>query len=100
MMRCEAPVSWNLATETGVSALNRRHRSTDHQPTERQGNADMSLTLNPRSVRIAIAMAITALAILAAVAYAGSTTVLPVEPDGGIGGVVVLPVEPDGGIGN
>ena len=30
----------------------------------------------------------------------GGEIVLPVEPDGGIGGEVVLPVEPDGGIGN
>jgi hypothetical protein len=37
---------------------------------------------------------------VAAVASANSPTVLPVEPDGGIGGEVVLPVEPDGGIGD
>jgi hypothetical protein len=36
---------------------------------------------------------------LAAVASAQSPDVLPVEPDGGIGGEVILPVEPDGGIG-
>lgn len=36
---------------------------------------------------------------LAAAASAQSPDVLPVEPDGGIGGEVVLPVEPDGGIG-
>jgi hypothetical protein len=33
-------------------------------------------------------------------AAGGAPTVLPVEPDGGIGGPIVLPVEPDGGIGN
>jgi hypothetical protein len=55
---------------------------------------------NIRSARVAIAIALTALVILASVALAGSTSVLPVEPDGGIGGEVVLPVEPDGGIGN
>jgi hypothetical protein len=56
-----------------------------------------------RSIRVAIALAITTLAVFASVALAsgaGAPTVLPVEPDGGIGGEVVLPVEPDGGIGN
>ena len=56
-----------------------------------------------RSLRVAIALAITTLAIFASVAVAaggGSPTVLPVEPDGGIGGEIILPVEPDGGIGN
>ena len=56
-----------------------------------------------RSIRIAIALAITTLAVFASVALAsggGAPTVLPVEPDGGIGGEIVLPVEPDGGIGN
>ena len=58
-----------------------------------------------RTLRVAIALAITTLAVFASVALAsgggGSPTVLPVEPDGGIGGeVIVLPVEPDGGIGN
>ena len=54
-----------------------------------------------RSARLAIVFALVALAIIAsvAVAYASSPKVLPVEPDGGIGGEVVLPVEPDGGIG-
>ena len=56
-----------------------------------------------RSIRIAVALAITTLVIFASVALAaggGAPTVLPVEPDGGIGGEIVLPVEPDGGIGN
>jgi hypothetical protein len=55
-----------------------------------------------RSARLAIVFALVALAIIAsvAVAYASSPKVLPVEPDGGIGGEVVLPVEPDGGIGD
>ena len=56
-----------------------------------------------RSVRVAVALAITTLAVFASVALAsggGAPTVLPVEPDGGIGGEIVLPVEPDGGIGN
>lgn len=59
--------------------------------------------LNLRSVRVALALAVTTLAIFASVALAsggGAPTVLPVEPDGGIGGEVILPVEPDGGIGN
>jgi hypothetical protein len=40
--------------------------------------------------------------VIASVAMASGAgpTVLPVEPDGGIGGEIVLPVEPDGGIGN
>ncbi len=55
-----------------------------------------------RAVRVALAGSLVALAIMASVALAGgpAPTVLPVEPDGGIGGEVVLPVEPDGGIGN
>ena len=56
-----------------------------------------------RSLRVAVALAITTLAIFASVAFAAggvAPTVLPVEPDGGIGGEVILPVEPDGGIGN
>ena len=59
--------------------------------------------LDVRSIRVAIALAITTLAVFASVALAsgnGGPTVLPVEPDGGIGGEVILPVEPDGGIGN
>ena len=57
--------------------------------------------INLRVVRIALALAVTTLALVASVAFAnaGSPTVLPVEPDGGIGGDIVLPVEPDGGIG-
>jgi hypothetical protein len=56
-----------------------------------------------RNVRLALALAVTSLAIFASVALAsggGQPTVLPVEPDGGIGGEVILPVEPDGSIGN
>ena len=59
-----------------------------------------------RALRLAIALAVVGAAIFASVALAsggGSPTVLPVEPDGGIGTsgeVIVLPVEPDGGIGN
>jgi hypothetical protein len=62
----------------------------------------LSSLFDRRSARIAIAVALVALAIAASavMAFAGSPTVLPVEPDGGIGGDVVLPVEPDGGIGN
>jgi hypothetical protein len=52
--------------------------------------------------RVAIALTLVAIVVLGSVAlaYASSPSVLPVEPDGGIGGEVVLPVEPDGGIGN
>ena len=59
-----------------------------------------------RTLRVAIALAVIAAAIFASVALASAgvdPTVLPVEPDGGIGTsgeVIVLPVEPDGGIGN
>jgi hypothetical protein len=61
-----------------------------------------SLHLDTRRVRVALALAVTTLALVASVAFAnaGGPAVLPVEPDGGIGGEVVLPVEPDGGIGN
>ena len=54
-----------------------------------------------RSVRLSIVLSIAALLLVAsaALANANNPTVLPVEPDGGIGGEVVLPVEPDGGIG-
>jgi hypothetical protein len=54
-----------------------------------------------RSVRLAIVLSIAVLALVASVAMASAAGpgVLPVEPDGGIGGEVVLPVEPDGGIG-
>ena len=52
--------------------------------------------------RFAIALTLVVLVALGSVAfaYASSPSVLPVEPDGGIGGEVILPVEPDGGIGN
>jgi hypothetical protein len=57
-----------------------------------------SSPIDLRAVRIALALAVTALALVASVAFAnaGSPAVLPVEPDGDI----VLPVEPDGGIGD
>ena len=63
----------------------------------------MKTRFDLRNVRLALALAVTTLAIFASVALAsggGQPTVLPVEPDGGIGGEVILPVEPDGGIGN
>ncbi len=63
----------------------------------------MKTRFDLRTVRLALALAVTTLAIFASVALAsggGQPTVLPVEPDGGIGGEVILPVEPDGGIGN
>lgn len=58
--------------------------------------------LDRRAIRVALALSLVALALVAsyALAAASSPTVLPVEPDGGIGGEIVLPVEPDGGIGN
>jgi len=62
---------------------------------------NLASTINRRFGRVAIALTLVALVILGSVAfaYASSPSVLPVEPDGGIGGEVVLPVEPDGGIG-
>jgi hypothetical protein len=61
----------------------------------------ISLT-RQRVSRFAIIFVILILVALgaAAMASANSPDILPVEPDGGIGGEVVLPVEPDGGIGN
>jgi hypothetical protein len=58
--------------------------------------------LDRRALGIALIIAALAIVVIASVAMAsgGGPTVLPVEPDGGIGGVIVLPVEPDGGIGN
>ena len=58
--------------------------------------------LRQRVGRAAVVLLLIAVAVLgvAAVASANSPSVLPVEPDGGIGGEVVLPVEPDGGMGN
>ena len=57
--------------------------------------------LRQRVSRAAVVFLLVAVTLLgvAAVAFANSPNVLPVEPDGGIGGEVVLPVEPDGGIG-
>jgi hypothetical protein len=52
-----------------------------------------------RGAAIVVLLAASVLGI-AAIASANSPDVLPVEPDGGIGGEVVLPVEPDGGIGD
>ena len=61
-----------------------------------------SSPIDLRAVRVALALAVTTLVLLASVAFAqaGSPRAIPVEPDGGIGGDVVLPVEPDGGIGD
>jgi hypothetical protein len=63
---------------------------------------DLLPSLRHRLGRAAVTFLLLAVVVLgaAAVAAANSLTVLPVEPDGGIGGEVVLPVEPDGGIGN
>ena len=59
-------------------------------------------SLDRRALGIAFVTAALAIVVLASVAMASGDgpTVLPVEPDGGIGGGIVLPVEPDGGIGN
>jgi hypothetical protein len=61
-------------------------------------------TLSPRVSRVTTAFALVLLIVLGSVAaaYATSPSVLPVEPDGGIGwgSDLPLPVEPDGGIGN
>jgi len=58
---------------------------------------------DPRAIRAAVVLFLVAFALIATVAMAAAASspkVLPVEPDGGIGGEIVLPVEPDGGIGN
>jgi len=47
-----------------------------------------------------ISLLLTGILLGAAAAASAAPTVLPVEPDGGIGDEVILPVEPDGGIGN
>ena len=52
-----------------------------------------------RAAVVVLLVAVTLLGV-AAVAVANSPNVLPVEPDGGIGGDVVLPVEADSGIGD
>ena len=59
-------------------------------------------SLRQRVSRAAVVFLLLAVAVLtmASIAAANSPDVLPVEPDGGIGGEVVLPVEPDGGIGD
>ena len=58
-------------------------------------------SLRQRFARAALVSLLAAVSILGvAAAASASPTVLPVEPDGGIGGEVILPVEPDGGIGN
>ena len=59
--------------------------------------------LDPRAIRAAVVLFLVAFALIASVALAAAASqpqVLPVEPDGCIGGEIVLPVEPDGGIGN
>jgi hypothetical protein len=58
--------------------------------------------LDRRALVLALVIAALAVVVVASVAMAagGAPTVLPVEPDGGIGGPIVLPVEPNGGIGN
>lgn len=63
---------------------------------------DLLPFLRQRIGRAAVVFLFLAVAVLgvAAFASANSPNVLPVEPDGGIGGEVVLPVEPDGGIGD
>ena len=55
-------------------------------------------SMRQRAAAVFLMVAIAVLGVTAA-ALADSLNVLPVEPDGGIGGEVVLPVEPDGGIG-
>ncbi len=61
----------------------------------------LSSRINRRFAAVVIGLSLVLLVVLASVAmaYAKSPTILPVEPNGGIGGEVVLPVEPDGGIG-
>ena len=62
----------------------------------------LTSSIQRRFGRVAIALTLVVLVILGSVAfaYANSPSVLPVEPNGGIGGEIVPPVEPDGGIGS
>ena len=55
--------------------------------------------LDRRAIGLAVAIAALAIVVIASVAMASGSrpTVLPVEPDGGIGGEIVLPVEPQSG---
>jgi len=68
-----------------------------------EGNTQMTLitSLRQRGARAAFVLLLSAATLLGVAAVAAAApSVLPVEPDGGIGGEVVLPVEPDGGIGD
>jgi hypothetical protein len=96
------PEAGNPASPTVVSGMNRRLFAHPASVSTRNSDMHLSSRINVRSARLAFALAITTVALLASVAfaYANSSAPLPVEPDGGIGGdVIVLPVEPDGGIG-
>jgi hypothetical protein len=77
---------------------NYRQLNRDKEPV----NMSLPSFLDLRAIRVAFALSLVALALLAsfALAAASSPKPLPVEPNGGIGGEIVLPVEPDGGIGN
>jgi hypothetical protein len=94
--------SWNRRPTRAVSISNRPVLEVQ-QPNVNKERPDMNLNsvIQRRFGRVAIVFALVALVVLGSVAfaYASSPNVLPVEPDGGIGGEVILPVEPDGGIG-
>jgi hypothetical protein len=98
-----APAGTASATVASSGRTRPVHTNPHPTPATQGTSPEMSLPslFDRRSARLAIVFALVALAIIAsvAVAYASSPKVLPVEPDGGIGGEVVLPVEPDGGIG-
>jgi hypothetical protein len=83
---------------------NGRPFDLDHPKRNDKETPDMTPAsrLDLRAVRLALALSITGLALLASVAFAAASlpAPIPVEPDGGIGGDIVLPVEPDGGIGD
>jgi hypothetical protein len=95
-------MEWNRAAACTVVGVNRR-RSYNRQLNETKEPVNMSLpsSFDRRAIRVALALSLVALALVAsyALAAASSPKVLPVEPNGGIGGEIVLPVEPDGGIG-
>ena len=80
----------------------RAHTPIYHHSNKKDLAMYLLSSLRQRVSRTAVVLLLLAVVVLgtAAVAAANSPDVLPVEPDGGIGGEVVLPVEPDGGIGD
>ena len=90
-------------TSDGGTAVSVSGAPLTHQhPNKKDLSVNFIALLRQRVSRAAVVFLLVAVTLLgvAAVALANSPAVLPVEPDGGIGGEVILPVEPDGGIGD